>query len=108
MDTTREPQVGGESARLIADAIRSFPVSLTRTGAPQLHNLSTGATRAAVRRAYERIEIELMVESAACDCGGEHRTLDEQEYEWLVYTDLMWKAKSALDETRRIEGLWLS
>ena len=103
-----EPQVGGESARIIADTIRSFPVSLTRGGLPRLHNIATSKTRVMIRRAYERIEIEVMDDMANCSCPGEHRTLDVHEYEWLVYTDLMWKAKIALGETSRVEALWLS
>ena len=37
-----EPMVGGEPARLLADAICSFPVSLSGSGAPRLHNIATG------------------------------------------------------------------
>ncbi|CAN5475969.1 hypothetical protein BH10ACT4_BH10ACT4_13410 [soil metagenome] len=103
---TTDPLVGGESARLIADAIRSFPISLTRSGSPQLHNIATGQTRAMIQRAYERIEIEVMDELAHCGCPGEHRTLDVHEYEWLIYSELMEKAKAALGETGRVEALW--
>jgi hypothetical protein len=103
---TTDPLVGGEPARLIADAIRSFPISLSRSGAPQLHNIATGQTRAMIQRAYERIEIEVMGELAHCACPGEHRTLDVHEYEWLIYSDLMEKAKAALGETGRVEALW--
>jgi hypothetical protein len=107
-ESETEPRVGGEPARLIADTIRGFPVSLTLGGLPQLHNIATGEARAAVQRAYDRIERELMEESARCSHPGEHRTLDVHEYEWLVYTDLMWKAKVALGETHRVEALWSS
>ena len=103
-----EPLVGGESARLLADAIRSFPVSLSSSGAPRLHNIATGLTRAMVQRAYERIEIEVMDDMANCSCPGEHRALDVHEYEWLIYSDLMGKVKIALGETGRVEALWSS
>ena len=103
-----EPLVGGEPARLLADAIRSFPVSLSSVGAPRLHNIATGQTRAMIQRAYERVEIEVMEDMARCGRPGEHRTLDVHEYEWLVYTDLMWKVKVALGETNRVEVLWSS
>ncbi|MES2094466.1 MAG: hypothetical protein V4531_11735 [Actinomycetota bacterium] len=107
-ETQTEPLVGGEPARLLADAIRSFPVSLSPGGAPRLHNIATGQTRAMIQRAYERIEIEVMEDRANCSCPGEHRTLDVHEYEWLIYSDLMWKVKVALGETGRVEALWSS
>lgn len=103
-----EPLVCGEPARLLAEAIRSFPVSLSSAGAPRLHNIATGQTRAMIQRAYERIEIEVMGEMANCSCPGEHRTLDVHEYEWLIYSDLMGKVKIALGETGRVEALWSS
>ena len=103
-----EPLVGGEPARLLANAIRSFPVSLSGSGAPRLHNIATGRTRSMIQRAYERIEIEVMNDLANCSCAGEHRTLDVHEYEWLIYSDLMAKAKIALRETGTVEALWSS
>ena len=103
-----EPMVGGEPARLLADAIRSFPVSLSSSGAPRLHNIATGQARAMIQHAYERIEIEVMHDIANCSCPGEHRTLDVDEYEWLIYSDLMGKVKIALGETGRVEALWSS
>jgi hypothetical protein len=108
MTSIPEPLVGGEPARLLANAIRSFPISLSTTGAPRLHNIATGPTRAMIQRAYERIELEVMDDMANCSCPGEHRTLDAHEYEWLIYSDLMWKAKVALRETHRVESLWSS
>ena len=45
---------------------------------------------------------------ANCSCPGEHRTLDVHEYEWLIHSDLMGKAKIALGETGRVETLWSS
>ena len=103
-----EPLVGGEPARLLDDAIRSFPVSLSSSGAPQLHNVATGQTPAMIQRVYERVEIEVMDEMVDCSCPGEHRTLDVHEYEWLIYSDLMGKVKIALGETGRVEALWSS
>ena len=103
-----EPLVGGEPARLLADAIRSFRVTLSSSGAPRLHNIATGQTRAMIQRAHERIEIEVMDEMSNCSCPGEHRTLDVHEYEWLIYSDLMGKVKIALGETGRVEALWSS
>lgn len=101
-----QPLVGGEPARLLAAAIRSFPISLSNTGAPRLHNIATGPTRAMIQRAFERIEIEVMDDMAHCGSPGEHRTLDVRQYEWLIYSDLMWKVKVALGETSRVEALW--
>ena len=101
-----EPMVGGEPARLLADAICSFPVSLSSSGAPRLHNIATGQTRAMIQHAYERIEIEVMHDRANCSCPGEHRALDVREYEWLIYSDLMGKAKIALEEAGRVDALW--
>ena len=103
-----EPLVGGEPARLLANAIRSFPVSLSSVGAPRLHNIATGQTHAMIQRAYERVEIEVMEDMARCGRPGEHRTLDVHEYEWLIYTNLMWRVKVALGETNRVEALWSS
>ena len=100
-----QPLVGGEPARLFADAIRSFPVSLSTSGAPQLHNVATGQTRAMLPARLRAMEIEVTHELVNCSCAGEHRTLDLHEYEWLIYSDLMGKAKIALGETGRVEAL---
>ena len=108
MTPQSSPLVGGEPALLLANAIRSFPISLSTTGAPRLHNIATGQTLAMIQRAYERIEIEVLDEMTDCSRPGEHRTLDVHEYEWLIYSDLMWKAKVALGETDRVEALWSS
>jgi len=61
-----------------------------------------------LQRASEQIEIEVMDEMANCNCPGEHRTLDMHEYGWLIYSDLMGKAKFALGETGRVEAMWSS
>ena len=94
--------------RLLADAIRSCPVSLSNSGAPRLQNIATGQTRAMIQRACGRIEIEGLNDLANRRCPGEHRTLDVHEYEWLIYGDLMAKVKIALGETGRVETSWSS
>lgn len=100
-----EPTVAGEPARLIIDTIRSFPLT-AHSGRMHVHNTSTGEAAAALARAYERTELEVITDAASCAEHEEHGTLDVHDYRHIVLSTLAWKAKVALGEVDRVEALW--
>lgn len=100
-----EPQVAGESARLIIDTIRSLPLT-AHSGRIYVHNTATGEAAAALARACERIELAVITDAANCVEHEEHATLDEHDYRHMVMSALAWKAKVAVGECDRIEALW--
>ena len=102
-----EPLVDGESARLILDTLRSFPLSLGLRGEIVLEDTATGEARAALDRAYERAEMVLMTKEAHCQHAGAHRTVDPDEFRALVIDELAWAAKMALGETAHLDPLWM-
>lgn len=102
-----EPLVEGESARLILDTLRSFPLSLGPRGEIVLDDTATGEARAALDRAYERSEMVLMNKEAHCSHAAAHRTLDPDEFRALVLDELAWAAKTALGETAHLDPLWM-
>ena len=103
-----EPLVGGESARVIADTIRALPIEVTTFGRVIVDTTSVIGPDAAFTRAYERIELAVMAEETHCSERGAHRTMDDIEFRQIVLADLMWRAKRALGETGRVDGLWMS
>jgi hypothetical protein len=103
----REPIVAGESARLIVDTIRSFPVSVDYAGEIVVHNTATGDAALAFERAYERTELELIVEAEHCREHDAHRTMHPDEFRNLVIQVLMHDAKSALGQSKRLDALWM-
>lgn len=102
-----EPLVEGESARLILDTLRSFPLSLGLRGEIVLHDTATGEARAALDRAYERSEMVLMAKEARCEHAAAHRTVDPEEFRALVIDELAWAAKAVLGETAHLDPLWM-
>lgn len=102
-----EPLVAGESARLILDTLRGFPLTVEGAGRVVLHDSATGEARAALDRAYERTEMALMMEQAQCSHPEEHRTLGEDDFRDLVLFALACGAKDALGEQDHLDPLWM-
>lgn len=102
-----KPLVEGESARLIIDTLRSFPLSVGPTGKVVIHDTATGEARAALDRAYLRAEMTFMIDTANCSCPGEHRTLDPDEFRSLVISTLADDARKALGEEQYLDPLWM-
>ncbi len=102
-----DPLVEGESARLIIDTLRSFPLTVGPTGRVVIHDTATGEARAALDRAYLRAEMTFMIDTANCSCPGEHRTLDPDEFRSLVIGTLADDARKALGEEEYLDPLWM-
>lgn len=100
-----EPLVGGESARLILDTIRSFPLTV-RGGRAFTHDTATGAARAALDRAYEIVEMQVVVDAAHCTEDHVHKTVDELEFRHMVLRELVRRAKKALGESEVLDPMW--
>lgn len=105
--TPSEPLVEGESARLIIDTLRSFPLSVGPTGQVVIHDTATGEARAALDRAYPRAEMTFMIDTANCSCPGEHRTLDQEEFRSIVIRSLAENARKVLGEEQHLDPLWM-
>lgn len=97
--------VGGESARLILDTIRGFPLSVSG-GRVNIHQIASPTRMAALGRAYELVEFEVMVDVARCSAGHEHRTLDEDEFRHMVLSEMVRQAKEVLGETPVLDPIW--
>lgn len=101
-----EPLVGGgEPARLILDTIRSFPLSV-RGGRAVTHDIATGVARAALDRAYEVMEMEVIFDAAHCSEDHVHKTVDEHEFRHMVLRELVRRAKKALGESDVVDPIW--
>jgi hypothetical protein len=99
--------VGGESARAVLHILRSFPLSVDGSGRIVVHNTATGEEAALFRRAYEAVELEVIVKEEHCEEHPAHATLDATDFEWLILNELAWKAKKAVGEAFDIEAPWL-
>ena len=100
-----EPLVGGESARLILNTIRSFPVSVHGIRVV-VRETAIGTARAALERAYEVVEREVIADLALCSKAHEHPTLSPEEFRRLVLREMFHEAKYVLGESRVIDSLW--
>ena len=100
-----EPLVGGESARLILNTIRSFPVSVHGIRVI-VRETAIGEARAALQRAYEVIEREVIAELDSCSHPHEHPTLSPQEFRRFVLREMFGEAKHLLGECHVIDSLW--
>jgi hypothetical protein len=100
-----QPLIGGESARLLLDTIRGFPLSVSG-GRVNIHQIASPAAQRTLQRAYEAIEIEVMIDLAHCGARHEHRTLDEDEFRHLVLSEVVRQAKEALGEAHLLDPIW--
>ena len=100
-----QPLVGGEPARLLLDTIRGFPLSVSG-GRVKIHQIASPTRMASLARAYEIVEIEVMVDRARCSAEHEHRTLDEDEFRHLVLSEIVCQAKDVLGESRVLDPIW--
>ncbi len=100
-----EPLVGGESARLIVNTIRSFPVSVHGIRVV-VRETAIGTARATLERAYEVVEREVIADLALCAKAHEHPTLSPQEFRRYVLREMVYEAKLALGESHVIDSLW--
>ena len=100
-----EPLVGGEPARLILDIIRSFPVSVHGIRVI-VRETAIGEARAALERAYEVVERDIITGLARCSKSHEHPTLSPQEFRRFVLREMFYEAKCALGQTHVIDSLW--
>jgi hypothetical protein len=98
--------VGGEPADLILSTVRSFPLSLDYSGQIVLHNTARGEAAASLRRAYERVELEVLVLQERCAHKAAHGTMSPAEYHWMIMTDLMIEARVAAGDFERVDALW--
>jgi hypothetical protein len=99
------PVVGGESARLLLDTIRGFPLSVVG-GRVKVHEIGSSQALAAIARSYEIVELEVIIDAEHCTEKHEHKTLDEQEFRHLVLSEIVWQAKVALGEARALDPIW--
>ena len=87
--TVSEPQVGGESARRIVEIIRNFPIGVGFDGEIEFENTAVGEELRVIQRAYEVVELELMVSEMYCSHHHEHRTMTAAESWDVVLRILM-------------------
>jgi hypothetical protein len=97
--------VGGEPARLLLDTIRGFSLSVSG-GRVRVHQAASPAALAAVARAYEIVELEVIIDATHCSEAHEHKTLDEQEFRHIVLSEIVWQAKVRLGETQVLDPIW--
>jgi hypothetical protein len=100
-----QPLVGGEPARLLLDTIRGFPLSVSG-GRVNIHQVANPTGMAALDRAYEIVELEVMTDLAHCGAGHEHRTLDEDEFRHLVLSEIVRQAKEVVGESLILDPIW--
>lgn len=102
-----QPLVGGESARLVLDTIRGFPLSVSN-GRTTYELIGSPAGMAALSRAYECVEREVIVEAEQCTTHLSHRTVDEEEFRHIVLRGIVRRAKLALGERHVLDPIWES
>lgn len=100
-----EPLVGGEPARFILDIIRTFPVSVHGIRIV-VRETAIGTARAALERAYEVVEREVIAELDRCSQAHEHPTLSPEEFRRFVLREMFCEAKHLLGESHVIDSLW--
>lgn len=100
-----QPLVGGEPARLILDTIRGFPLSVSG-GRVDIHQIGTPSRMAALERAYENVEMEVIIDAAHCSARHEHRTLDADEFRHLVLSEMVRQAKLLLGQAESLDPVW--
>lgn len=100
-----QPLVGGEPARLLLDTLRGFPLSVSG-GRARVHRIADPATLAALARAYEVVELEVIIDAANCTEAHVHKTLDEEEFRHLVLSEIVRQAKRVLGETHILDPIW--
>ena len=106
MQSTNEPLVGGEPARLILAALRSFPVVVGPDGRMAFEDTSRGGTREMIERALAVVELEALTRCHRLCPPGAHRTMDEAEYRLMMLLELGRRAKVALGEQDTVEVFW--
>ena len=102
-----QPLVGGESARLLLDTIRGFPLSVS-SGRTTYEQTGSPAGLAALRRAYEIVELQVIVDAANCREPHVHATVDEAEFRHIVLREIVRQAKRALGESHVLDPIWQS
>lgn len=100
-----EPLVGGESARLILDTIRSFPLSIRFDGRIEVENTASGAAAVAFTRTYEAVELDVMTREFHCTEHEAHRSVDEHEFRMIVLKAMVLRARVGLDDWR-LDAMW--
>ena len=100
-----EPLVGGEPARLILDTIRSSPASVHGIRVI-VRETAIGQAQAALERAYEVVERDIITGLERCSKSHEHPVLSPQEFRRFVLREMFYEAKCALGQTHVIDSLW--
>lgn len=106
MQSTNDTLVGGESARLILETLRSFPVAVGPDGRMKFEDTSQGDVRDMLDRALAVVELEALTRCHRQCPPGAHRTMDEAEYRLMMLLELGARAKAALGEGDVVEVFW--
>lgn len=105
MGDRRSARIHGESALDVMAVLRSFPLSVSVTGRIIVHETAVGLAKEVFDRAYARAELEYMRDEARCECRGEHRTLDADEFRDIVLLGLAHDTRTVLGLTER-DPVW--
>ncbi|WP_213813722.1 hypothetical protein [Glaciihabitans sp. dw_435] len=105
--TAEKYLLGGENARDILATLRSFPLSVSGAREILVHNTATGAAAAALQRAYEHVEMQLLADEDKCERRASHSTMDEYEYRDWVLRNVGLRARRCLGELDLIDAIWI-
>jgi hypothetical protein len=98
MTPPRTPTVGGQSARIIADIIRTFLVHVDPCGCRFLTAKPQGQSKVIFEKAYAMVELEVMSDPPRCQCADVNHPPTADEIEWLIVSEMMAQARHALGE----------
>lgn len=92
------PTVGGQSARIIADIIRTFAVRVDPCGCRFLTAKPRGQAQVIFEKAYAVVELEVMSDPPHCQCAEVNHPPTADEIEWLIVSEMMSQARRILGE----------
>jgi len=90
------PKVGGEDAARLYSIVRSFPLSVDYGGGIKIENTATGEDLDVFTRAFEAVELAVMVDEANCSDRASHATLSADDFHRIVLEELMYRVRCAL------------
>jgi hypothetical protein len=76
--------VGGEPAEALLDIIEGFSLHVDERGHPKADIRIDEDLAPMFWRAYERVELDLIVDRENCSAKHEHAVLDADEWQWFV------------------------
>jgi hypothetical protein len=98
------PTVGGQSARLLLDTIRSFPLRVTANRVDVVDTASEPG-RSAIDQAFPHVLHDIVRSPSTCADAKEHAQLDPDLWRWLVLVEMVRRCKAVLRD-RHFDAIW--